>query len=71
MKKRYTCICFVLWMLIAMLPIQAGAAGILPEIEEQPQNLVYPIGSVAVYSVKTTGPVDSCTWFLEYGDETY
>ena len=71
MKKRYTCICFVLWMLIVMLPIQAGAAGILPEIEEQPQNLVYPIGSVAVYSVKTTGPVDSCTWFLEYGDETY
>lgn len=44
---------------------------VLPEIEEQPQNLVYPVGSVAIYSVKITESVEVCTWFLEYGDETY
>lgn len=70
MKKYLTCICMVLMLVLTLCPIKVGAL-VLPEIEEEPQNLVYPVGSVAIYSVKTTLPVESCTWFLEYGDETY
>ena len=72
MKKYLTCICLVLMLVLTLCPTQVGASGgILPEIVEEPQNLVYPVGSVAIYSVKTAEPVDSCTWFLEYSDVTY
>lgn len=72
MKKRCTCICLALMMIVALCALPVGASeSVLPTIEQQPQNLVYPVGSVAIYSIEVSGKVDSCTWFLEYGDETY
>lgn len=63
MKKRTVFLLLLLILPMLMLPVSANAD---PVITLQPQNYVYPEGSVAVWSVEATGENLSYTWYILY-----
>ena len=57
-------------LLIGVLPLSAVAATDT-YILAQPQNYVYNVGAVVIYSVTVAGEHLQCTWYLEYDGKTY
>ena len=62
-------------LLAAMLVLTSmslsASASDYPTITLQPQNLIYPEGAVAIYSVEATGSDLVYRWFINYGGTIY
>ena len=58
-------------VLCSLLAVSVLAASEEPVITMQPQNIIYPEYSVAIYTVKATGTNLKATWYIEYQGTTY
>lgn len=59
-----------LLLLLCLLPVTAFAASV-PEILLEPQNLIWPVNSVAGYSVEAYGENLNYKWYIVYDGKTY
>ena len=73
MKKTFvrpTALLLTLMLIVMGVSVKASASD-YPMITRQPQNLVYPEGAVAIYSVEATGSDLTYHWYIEFEGTIY